>query len=148
MKLMDLIWLGLMVVFLIAEAACPLHLISVWFAAGSLAALAVSLLGGPVWLQVALFVVVSGALLAALWPLAKKYMAPKLTPTNADALIGTLGIVTAPIDNLAACGQVKLGGMEWTARSADGSPIEAGTKVKVDHIEGVKAYVYPAEVTV
>ncbi len=148
MKLMDLIWLGLMVVFLIAEAACPLHLISVWFAAGSLAALAISLLGGPVWLQVTLFVVVSGALLAALWPLVKKYMAPKLTPTNADALIGTLGIVTAPIDNLAACGRVKLGGMEWTARSADGSPIEAGTKVKVDHIEGVKAYVCPAEVTV
>jgi len=31
-----IIWFCLMVGFLIAEAACPFHLISVWFAAGSL----------------------------------------------------------------------------------------------------------------
>jgi membrane protein implicated in regulation of membrane protease activity len=45
------------------------------------------------------------------------------------------------IDNLAATGQVKLGSMEWTARSTDGNPIKAGTLVKVDRIEGVKAFV-------
>ena len=136
-----LIWFVLMVVFLVAEAACPFHLISIWFAAGSLVATVVSLLGGPVWLQVTLFLVVSGALLASLWPFIRKFLKPNLTKTNVDAVIGTTGYVTADIDNVAAVGQVKLGGMEWTARSTSGEPIQKGTLVKVDRIEGVKAFV-------
>ena len=64
-----------------------------------------------------------------------------------DSFIGTEGIVTALIDNLNAQGQVKLGGMEWTARSTSGESIPAGTRIRVDRIEGVKAFVSPAEVT-
>ena len=54
------------------------------------------------------------------------------------------------MDNLNAEGKVKLNGMEWTARSTDGKKIPAGTLVKVDRIEGVKAIVSVAnnEVTV
>ena len=40
-----------------------------------------------------------------------------------------------------------LGGVEWSARSTGGQPIEAGTTVRVDKIKGVRAYVSPAEVT-
>ena len=136
-----LVWFVLMVVFLIAEAACPIHLISVWFAAGSLVATIISLLGGPVWLQITAFFVVSGALLALLWPFVRKIVKPNLVKTNVDALVGSSGYVTAPIDNVAATGQVKLGAMEWTARSSSGSPIAVGTLVTVDRIEGVKAFV-------
>lgn len=142
------IWLGLMVIFLIVEAACPVHLVSIWFAVGSLVAALVGLLHGPLWLQVVLFLVVSGALLALLWPFVRKFLNPKLEKTNIDSVIGAQGYVTAPIDNITAQGQVKLNGMEWTARSTDGHPIEAGTLVKVDKIEGVKAFVSKAEVTV
>ena len=134
-------WFVLMVVFLVAEAACPIHLISIWFAAGSLAATVVSLLGGPIWLQVTLFLVVSGALLTLLWPFVKKFLNPKLTKTNVDALVDAKGYVTADIDNVSATGQVKLGSMEWTARSTNGDPISAGTLVTVDRIEGVEAVV-------
>ena len=35
--------------------------------------------------------------------------------------------------------------MEWTARSTNGNPIPQGTLVKVDKIEGVKAFVTPVE---
>ena len=140
------IWLALMVVFLIVEAACAIHLVSIWFAVGSLAAMVVSLLGGPVWLQILLFTVVSAGLLACLWPFTKKFLRPHLTKTNVDSVIGSQGYVTADIDNIHAQGQVKLNGMEWTARSTDGSPIPTGTLVKVDRIEGVKAFVSPAEV--
>lgn len=143
-----MIWFALMVIFLIAEAACPIHLISIWFAAGSLAATVASLLGGPVWLQITLFLVVSGALLALLWPFVKKFLNPNKTNTNVDAVIGTKGYVTADIDNISAVGQVKLGGMEWTARSSDGDPIPAGTLVRVDRIEGVKAFVSPVKANV
>lgn len=135
------VWFALMVAFLIAEGACPFHLISVWFAVGALAAVAVSLLGGSVWLQITVFLVVSGVLLISLWPIVRKFLKPKLVKTNVDALVGSSGYVTADIDNLAATGQVKLGAMEWTARSTSGNAIAAGKLVKVDRIEGVKAFV-------
>ena len=145
MDLVAIIWTGLLLAFIIVEAACPLHLVSVWFAVGSLAALITCMLGGAVWLQITLFVVVSGGLLAALWPLTKKYLTPKLVSTNIDSVIGSVGLVTTAIDNIEAHGQVKLGSMEWTARSTSGQPIETGTRVRVDRIEGVKVYVSPAE---
>ena len=138
----SIIWLVLMVVFLIAEAL-TVATISLWFAAGALVALLVSLLGLHVWLQVALFLVVSGGLLACLRPMVKRHFTPKLTPTNVDAIVGTRGVVTAEVDNVCAAGQVKLNGMDWSARSTDGSIIPAGTQVKVDRIEGVKAFVSP-----
>ena len=141
-----IIWFAAMAVFLIVEAACPFHLVSIWFAVGALAAMIVSLLGGVLWLQILVFCVVSAGLLAALWPFIRKVLNPHLTKTNVDAVIGTQGVVTADIDNLNAVGQVKLGGMEWTARSTSGANISAGTRIQVDRIEGVKAFVSPAEV--
>ena len=141
-------WLVLLVVFLIAEAACPIHLVSIWFALGALVALLCAALGGPVWLQITLFVVVSGVLLALLWPLAKKFLNPQVTATNVDSVIGSVGLVTVAIDNVEALGQVKLGGMEWSARSTSGDPIGVGTEVRVDRVEGVKVYVTPVEAAV
>lgn len=140
-----IIWLVLMVVFMIVEAACPFHLVSIWFAVGSLVAMLASLLSAPIWLQVVLFLVVSGALLALLWPFIRKFLNPRLEKTNVDAVLGTTGRVTAAIDNVAAEGQVKLGAMYWTARSTTGEPIPEGTLVKADRIEGVKVFVSPAE---
>ena len=122
--------------------------VSIWFVIGSLVAMIASLLGGQTWLQILLFLAVSAIALAALRPIVRKYIHPKLTATNVDSVIGSVGLVTAAIDNVSATGQVKLGAMEWTARSTSGRPIEAGTLVKVDRIEGVKVFVSPAEVPV
>ena len=135
------IWLGLMIAFVIVEVSCPLHLVSIWFAAGALVAGLASLLSWPVWLQILLFAVVSGGLLACLWPFAKKFLKPNITKTNVDSVIGSQGYVTEDIDNIQAVGQVKLGGMYWTARSETGDPIKAGTLIQVDRIEGVKVFV-------
>ena len=134
-------WIVLMVVFLVVEAACPIHLVSIWFAVGALIASVVSLLGGQLWLQITLFLVASAALFAAFWPFVKKVLNPHRTATNVDAIVGTEGYILEDVDNLNAAGKVKLGGMEWTARSATGAPIPKGTLVKVDRIEGVKAIV-------
>ena len=138
-------WLVLTVVFLLAEAA-TVTVISLWFAAGALTAMAMALAGGSIWLQVLTFLVVSAAALTALRPLARKYLTPKITATNIDSVIGSIGIVTTDIDNIAAAGQIKLNGMEWSARSSAGEHIPAGTKVRVDKIEGVKVFVSPAEI--
>ena len=139
------IWLGLVVLFLVVEAA-TVTMVSLWFAGGALAALAVSVLGGGFVWQIGAFILVSTALLALLRPMARKLFTPKLTKTNVDSVIGTQGYVTAGIDNVAATGTVKLGAMEWTARSATGERISTGTLVKVEKIEGVKAFVTPVEV--
>lgn len=141
-----IIWLVLLVIFIMTEAS-TVAVVSMWFAIGALAAMIASLLGAQVWLQVVLFLVVSCSLLCALRPLVRKYFTPKLTRTNVDSVIGSTGIVTSRIDNVMSQGQVKLGAMEWTARSTSGEVIEAGMLVKADRIEGVKVFVTPAEVS-
>lgn len=141
-----MIWLGLFVAFLVVEAA-TVTLVSLWFAAGSLVALIAALLGAPIWLQITLFLVVSAALLACLRPMVRRFVRPGITATNVDSVVGTRGYVTATVDNESATGTVKLGGMEWTARSATGCLIPEGTLVQVERIEGVKAFVSPVEVS-
>lgn len=140
------LWLVLMIGFVAAEAACPFHLVSVWFAVGSLVALVAAALDAQMWLQITLFAVVSVGLLVATLPLVKKFVIPKQAKTNVDSVIGSRGYVTEAIDNLSASGQVKLGGMYWTARSEDGHPIPAGALVEVARIEGVKVFVKTVKV--
>lgn len=143
-----IIWLILMVVFLIVEAVCAIHLVSIWFAVGSLVATVAALLNASVWLQIVLFLVVSCVILALMWPFVKKFLNPGLQKTNLDSIIGSEGLVTADIDNVSAQGQVKLGAMEWTARSTTGKTVPTGTRVRVDRIEGVKVFVTPVKVKV
>ena len=138
-NIIAIVWLVLMVVFLIAEAS-TVQLICIWFAAGSLVAMLVSLLGGAVWLQVLVFFTLSIVLFAMLWPLAKKHFKPKLVATNADALVGKLCTVTEDIDPVEG-GRVKLGDVTWSARSETGEVLTAGTQVKILKIQGAKVFV-------
>ena len=142
MDLSWILWLALMIVFLLVEAN-SVSLVSIWFAVGSFGALVADLLNAPVWAEILIFFVISSALLAALRPFVKKFIKPKIIATNADSVIGSKGYVTEDIDNLSARGQVKLGGMFWSARSTSGQPICTDTKITVDRIEGVKVFVSP-----
>ena len=142
MEFLAILWLVLFIAFLVVEAS-TVTLVSVWFAVGALVSLVVSLFRGPIWLQVVLFFLVSGVLLLLLRPVLRKYFNPKLQKTNADAVVGTTGIVTEDIDNIRSKGQVKLGAMTWSARSSTGESIAAGTLVVADRIEGVKVFVTP-----
>ena len=137
-------WLVAMVVFVAAEAM-TVTLVSIWFAVGALGAILVALLGGGLVWQVTIFLALAVVLLLSLRSLVRKHFTPRLTRTNVDSVIGTVGIVITPVNNIAALGQVQLGGMEWSARSTNGSHIPAGTLVKVDKVEGVKVFVSPAE---
>lgn len=138
-----LVWFGIMLAFLVVEAACPLHLVSIWFAVGALTSMIAAALHASIVVQIVLFVAVSAVLLISLWPFTRKFLKPKLAKTNVDAVLGQQGHVTEAIDNIDAVGQVKLGGMYWTARSVSGEKIPKGTLVRVERIEGVKAYVSP-----
>ena len=139
------VWLVLLVLFLLTEAV-TVAMVSLWFALGALGALLVNLLGAEAWLQILVFFVISIVSLASLRPWARKRFNPGTAKTNVDAVIGSQGRVLADVDNVEATGQVKLGAMEWTARSTSGEPIKAGTLVRVDRVEGVKVFVSPLEI--
>ena len=139
------LWVVLAVIFLIVEAA-TVGVVSAWFAVGALCAMGGAMLEWDLWIQILVFVVVSVALLLCLRPLTKKYFTPKLTKTNVDAVIGTVGIVIESVDNIQGTGRIKLGGMEWAARSTDGTAIPKQTMAKVDKIEGVKVFITPVKV--
>lgn len=144
---MALFWLVALIVFAVAEAV-TVGLVSIWFAGGSLVALVTTSLGGPLWLQIALFLVVSCVLLALLRPFVKKVSLPHQTRTNADRHLGQTALVTEEINNLQETGAVKLDGVTWTARSADGGVIPVGTLITVQKIAGVKVLVTPVQETV
>lgn len=140
----SVVWLVLLVLFAIAEAA-TVALVSIWFAAGALAALLCSIITGDIWIQIFVFVVVSAITLAVVRPLARKHIFPHRVPTNADRVIGREGVITQDVNNVASTGAVIIGGMAWTARSETGAAIPEGTVVTVKRIEGVKLYVAPAQ---
>lgn len=57
-----------------------------------------------------------------------------------QAAVGGFGVVRSP---LRPVGSVVAGGEEWTARTADGAPLERGTRVKVVKVDGLTLTVEP-----
>ena len=141
---MSIVWVVLMVVFLVVEAATA-GLTCIWFAIGSLAALIAALFDAQIWLQIVWFLVISFVTLYFTRPLVKKYVNSRSQPTNADMVIGKEALVTEDIDNVESTGAVSVGGKVWTARSADGGLIKSGAIVTVLRIEGVKLIVSPEQ---
>ncbi len=121
-------------------------LTTVWFAGGALVAIFVSLLNGPLWLQILLFVAVSLLMLFFTRPVAVKYFNRDRVKTNAESLVGRQAIVTAEINNIQGIGQAMVGGQEWSARSCDDAVrIPVGAVVNIMAITGVKLIVKPDE---
>jgi membrane protein implicated in regulation of membrane protease activity len=140
-------WLVALVIFALAEAA-TVGLVSIWFAGGALVALIVAGCGGPIWVQVLLFLAVSGIMLAMLRPFVRRMTKSSKTETNAGRHIGREALVQEEINNLTGTGAIKLDGVTWTARSESGEVIPVGETIVVRRIEGVKVFVAPAEKTV
>ena len=63
--LLTVIWVAAMILFAALEAATVGALVSIWFAAGGVAGLITSLFTESLWVQLLVFFVVSGLLLAA-----------------------------------------------------------------------------------
>ena len=145
---MTIVWLILLIVCLVVEAA-TMGLATIWFAGGALVALLVSLIHAPIWLQVVLFLAVSLLLLIYTRPIAKKYFNRNITKTNVDSVIGKNAIVVEAIDNLQGKGRVTLAGQEWTARSVEeNGMIPEGAIVEVEAVSGVKLMVREEKINV
>ena len=138
------LWLCAAVLFGVVEAVTA-GLESVWFAVGSVGAFFAALGGLNVTVQLVIFAAVSAAALAVTRPLVARFGRERHVPTNLDRVIGRSASVTEDIDNDASTGAVYVDGKTWTARSAGGEVIPAGTKVEIQRMEGVKLFVKKSE---
>ena len=130
----------LIALFLIAEIA-TLGLTTIWFAGGALASFFAGLLGAGLEIQIGVFFAVSIVLLLSVRPSACKRFNKGRMKTNLEGFLGMEGKVIETVDNFNQKGSVFLDGKQWTARSEDGSVIEAGERVSVVQISGVKLIV-------
>lgn len=143
-EILAFIWLGVVVLFVVLEAATA-QLVSIWFVAGAVVALIAGMCGADILLQIALFLIVSVVALAATRPLVRKLTAKKMERTNADRVIGMTAIVTEEIDNERGVGLVNVAGAIWSARTADQTIAPKGCNVQVQSIQGVKLLVIPVK---
>ena len=137
-----LLWLILAVIFAVGEIA-TLGFFLAPFAGGASVAAVVSAIGVPFVGSLAVFLVVSVILLAALRPLARSHrrMPPSLR-TGTAALVGKSATVVERIANDEGVGCVKIEGDVWTARAyMDEETYEPGTRVQVVEIRGATALV-------
>ena len=137
---MTLLWLIIFALLIIVELV-TMGLTTIWFAGGAVVACVLAALSLPIWLQVVVFLVVSVVLLYFTRPIAVKYFNKSRVRTNIESMIGKQAVVMSESDNIQGIGQVKVNGMDWSARSFDGTPIEAGKVVVVRAVDGVKLIV-------
>ncbi|MDH2430371.1 NfeD family protein [Sphaerisporangium sp. TRM90804] len=105
----------------------------------------VAAIGLPVGIQIATFILASGAGLVLLRPVARRHLTqPPVHRFGISAIVGKPAYVTSEITGLD--GRVRIGGEEWSARAYDETlVIPAGATVDVIEIEGATAVVYPRE---
>lgn len=137
---MLIVWAIAIIAFGVFEGMTA-QLVSIWFVIGSIAALIATICHASLPVQIVVFIAVTILALVITRPLVKKYIHPKKERTNADRVIGQVGVVTEEIDNIKATGQVKVDGKVWSARSLDGSIIPENEQITVKEISGVKLIV-------
>lgn len=134
---MEVMWLIVAVALAVLEAA-TVQLVSLWFACGALCAMVASFFTDSITLQSIVFIVCSVLFLL----IARKYvkrLTENKTATNTDMLIGKTAILKEATDEMVT-GSLSVNGLTWTALS-EGGRLEAGEKVKIIRIDGVKLIV-------
>ena len=138
----SLVWLILLIAFVVVEAL-TVSLVSIWFAAGAVAALIVSGFTSSWLVQFAVFAVVSAVALAATRPLVKKRMTARRVPTNADINVGRKAQVLVEVTP-DVTGRVRLDGVDWNARCVTpGDILNPGDHCRVTEIHSTLLLVEP-----
>ena len=125
------LWILVLIVAAVAEAVTT-ALVSVWFCVGALAAAISAALGAPLLLQLIIFVGVSILALVVTKPIIRKLMPnSSYIFTNGEDDVGKTAFVVEEIDPEKGTGRVKLGDVDWGARSDNGQIITVGTPVVI-----------------
>ena len=132
MSIDPIFWLLAAVGFLALEGM-TFSMVSVWFAAGSAAALLCCLFTHSFRVQAVVFIAVSAVCLLAFKPLAKR-LHKQPTPTNGDRALGREARVLTPV-SAQQTGRVRLDGVDWSARCATpGDTLTPGQACRVTEI--------------
>ena len=141
MPIDPIFWLIAAVGFLVLEGM-TFSMVSVWFAAGSAAALLCCLCTHSFRVQAVVFVAVSAVCLLAFKPLAEK-LRKKPTPTNGDRALGREARVLTPVSSTQT-GRVRLDGVDWNARCATpGDTLAPGDRCRVTELHSTLLIVEP-----
>lgn len=143
-RILLIVWGVAAVAFFIGEMLTEGFVLA-WFGIGAGVAAVLALLRLPLWLQIVVFMVISGTLFALSRLFFKKITKKAPSGVGSERLMGRKGVVIERIDPLAASGRVRVYKEEWRAESIDAKPIEAGTEVEVLRIDGVHLVVKPKE---
>ena len=135
-------WIVLAAALVVIELSTT-QLICIWFAVGAFFAAFAAFAGAPLPIQLAVFIACS---VVAFWigrPLLIDKIMPKRLASNVERVIGQTGIVLEEVGGVGRPGRIEAGGLSWAARSEDGKPISAGSRVLTLHLEGVTLIVKP-----
>ena len=141
---MWIVWIAVLVSAVVIEAFTG-ELVAIWFFPAAVVTMIIDLATkgslAPGW-QILIFLVLSLALVAATRPICRKWLKKgKETKTNAEAMVGRECIVTQEIRNIDEVGEVRVGGLCWSARTEDDTVVGVGEHVVVTEIRGVKLIV-------
>ena len=141
------IFLAVAVVFTVGEIAVAGSFFLLPFAVGALAGAIGAFLGLAVAIDWLVFVVVSAASSAVLWPLRRRL--DSRTPRQAigaNRWVGREAHVLRDIPGgQGETGLVRLDREEWRAESMIGVPIRSGSTVLVSRVDGTRLVVLPLE---
>lgn len=140
MQLMySILWAALTVILIGIEFA-TVALVSIWFAVGAIGAFITSFVTDSFAIQLAVFVIISVAMLLATRPLVRKYnQNKKQVPTNSDQLIGKVCILTKAITKESVEGLTEIDGVFWITKASDPSQnFDIHEKVRIVQILGSK----------
>ena len=141
MSIDPIFWLLAAVGFLALEGM-TFSMVSVWFAAGSAAALLCCLFTHSFRVQAVVFIAVSTLCLLALKPLCRRLRKPP-TATNGDRALGREAIALTSV-SAEATGRVRLDGVDWNARCATpGDTLAPGQSCRVAEIHSTLLIVEP-----
>ena len=141
MSIDPIFWLLAAVGFLALEGM-TFSMVSVWFAAGSAAALLCCLFTHSFRVQAVVFIAVSTLCLLALKPLCSRLRKPP-TATNGDRALGREAVALTSV-SAEATGRVRLDGVDWNARCATpGDTLTPGQSCRVAEIHSTLLIVEP-----
>jgi membrane protein implicated in regulation of membrane protease activity len=136
------VWIITAAVFAVGEMSTPGSFFLAPFALGALVAAILSFAGVGVAATWVVFLVVSVISLAAMRPLARRLDRSAIDDgVGARRLVGNRATVLRDIPGGTELGMVRVDREEWRAQSSDGTPIPAGTTVRVAEVQGTRVIV-------
>ncbi|HPE69248.1 MAG TPA: NfeD family protein [Thermotogota bacterium] len=138
-------WLILGVILIIAEILTPSFFL-MWFGIGALvSAFFAWIWVDAIWLQMVIFIFVSLLLVLSTRRLANKISGNSPRKIMQDDLVGQEGVVISKITADGTKGLVRVQGVEWRAVPLEEKEIDAGMRVTVVSLNGVKLKVVPRQ---